>query len=234
MKRFWLFPLLAAALPLAAGSGINFHEESLHYNVNWPSGLSLGEAHSRATHIRSGAAGGDRWKLEFDLDAAIPSFQVSDRFRALSRTEDFCTLEYEKDSTHGKKIAKEKTTIDASTGIATRATLNGGKSEIPVAACVRDGLTFLFFMRNELAQGRIPPAQTILFGAPYQLRLEYGGARTIPIGGVATESDRLVAYLKGPASESSFELFFARDAVRTPLLVRVPLALGSFSLELAP
>lgn len=233
MKFFWCVPLLLGlAAPGPAGSGINFHEEVLHYNINWPSGLSLGEAVIKAVKVKSGGPEGDRWKLEFQLDAAIPGFQVADRLNSLS-SETFCSVEYEKDSTHGKKVIKEKTTVDPATGVASRETVNGGKSEIPVGACVHDGLSFLFFVRNELAQGRIPPAQTILFGAPYQIRLEYGGAKTVPIGGVATEADRLVASLKGPSSENSFELYFARDAVRTPLLVRVPLAMGSFSMELA-
>jgi len=38
--------------------------------------------------------------------------------------------------------------------------------------------------------------------------------------------------VKGPASETAFEMFFARDAARTPLLVRVPLSMGTFLLEL--
>ena len=89
-------------------------------------------------------------------------------------------------------------------------------------------------LRNELAQGRIPPPQTILFGSAYQLRLEYGGAKSVPIGGVATPADRMLATVKGPASETAFEIFFGRDAKRTPLLVRVPLVMGSFSMELVP
>jgi hypothetical protein len=38
--------------------------------------------------------------------------------------------------------------------------------------------------------------------------------------------------VKGPKSSFAFEMFFARDAARTPLLVRVPLSAGSFSMEL--
>lgn len=225
--------LFGAAACAPAASGINFHEETLRYNVNWPSGLSLGEAFTKAVRVKSGGPEGDRWKLEFQIDAAVPGFQVADRLNSLASADGFCSVEYEKDSTHGKRVTKEKTTIDATNGVATRATDKGGKSDIPVGACVHDGLSFLFFVRNELAQGRIPPPQVILFGAPYQLRLEYGGAKSVPIGGVATDVDRFVASLKGPASQSTFELFFARDAARTPMLIRVPLAMGSFSLELA-
>ncbi len=232
--KYVLFSVLAArlALPAPAGSGINFHEETLRYNINWPSGLSLGEAQMRASMMKSGSPDGDRWKLEFNLDAAVPGFAVTDRVNSLS-SDAFCTIELDKDSTHGKRTAKEKTTVDAAAGVARRATLNGGKSELPVGACVHDALSFLYLLRNELAQGRIPPAQTILFGAPYQIRVEYGGAKTVPVGGVVTEADRMIASLKGPASTLSFEIFFARDAARTPLLVRVPLAMGSFSMELA-
>jgi hypothetical protein len=225
--------LACMAAPAPAGSGINFNEEPLHYNVNWPTGLSLGEASTKATKVRSGGPDGDRWKFEFQLDAAVPGFQVTDRINSLASASGFCSVEFNKDSTHGKKIAREKTTVDSANSVATRETLNGGKSEIPVGPCPHDGLTFLFYLRNELAQGRIPPPQVILFGAPYQLRLEYGGARTIPIGGVSSEADRFVASIKGPASQSTFELFIARDAVRTPLLIRVPLPMGSFSMELA-
>lgn len=224
--------LVGLAMPGPAGAaGINFHDETLHFSVNWPSGLSLGEAVMTATKVKSGGPEGDRWRLGFQLDAAVPGFEVADRLTSTA-SETLCTLEYDKDSTHGKRVAKEKTTVDAGTGVATRETLNGGKSEIPVGACVHDALSFVYFLRNELAQGRIPPAQTVLFGAPYQIRLEYGDARTVSISGVGTEADRMVASMKGPASQSTFELYFARDAVRTPLLIKVPLAMGSFSLEL--
>ena len=40
------------------------------------------------------------------------------------------------------------------------------------------------------------------------------------------------ASVKGPASEITFEVFFLKDRARTPALVRVPLALGTFSMEL--
>ena len=42
-----------------------------------------------------------------------------------------------------------------------------------------------------------------------------------------------VSCVKGSASSSNFELFFARDAARTPLMVRIPSSLGTISLELS-
>jgi hypothetical protein len=46
------------------------------------------------------------------------------------------------------------------------------------------------------------------------------------------QSDELVCSLKGASSILQFEIYFARDPARTPLLVSVPLAVGKFSLEL--
>ncbi len=42
----------------------------------------------------------------------------------------------------------------------------------------------------------------------------------------------MVVTVKGPKSDFNFEVFFARDAARTPLPVKVPLRVGTFSLEL--
>ena len=42
----------------------------------------------------------------------------------------------------------------------------------------------------------------------------------------------VTATVKGPSSEISFEVFFLKDQARTPALVRVPLALGKFTMEL--
>jgi len=74
----------------------------------------------------------------------------------------------------------------------------------------------------------------VYFGGPYQLRLEFAGRQRLVVGDQQVEADRITASLKGPASEITFEMFFAQDRARRPLLIRVPLALGTFSMELAP
>jgi len=38
--------------------------------------------------------------------------------------------------------------------------------------------------------------------------------------------------IRGPASETHLEILFARDAARTPLVMRSPFSLGTFSMEL--
>ncbi|MCX6592637.1 MAG: DUF3108 domain-containing protein [Acidobacteria bacterium] len=74
---------------------------------------------------------------------------------------------------------------------------------------------------------------TILFGAPYQISVQFSGTEEVRVNDQRIPTDRLEARLKGPASQSKFELFFARDAARRLVKVRVPLPLGSFSMELA-
>jgi hypothetical protein len=228
-----VLPLL---LVVFADSGIpasapSFSNEQLNYSIDWPSGLSLGEAHLKASRSKTTDAP-ERLNLEFDIEAAIPGFQVLDHYRSAS-TPGFCSAEFERNFTHGKKKSEEKTTFDSKTGLATRQTNGGGKSEMDASSCGRDALTFLYFVRNELSQGRLPPRQTVFFGAAYQVRLEFGGTQQIKLGNEQVETDKLIASLKGPSSDLTFEVFFLKDAARTPVLVRVPLTLGTFSMELA-
>lgn len=218
--------LLLAAATCAAQPPSIPAEETLRYTINWPSGLSLGEG-----VLEAGRSGG-RWNFSLTLDAALPGFAISDRYRGAAN-DDLCALEAEKDAAHGPRKTREKTAFDYRRGVARRATVGGGKSEIPIGTCARDALGFIFHVRRELAHGRVPPPQTVLFGAPYQVRLEYTGAQVVPVNEKKHEADRVLVYCKGPASKLNFEIFFGRDAARTPLVVRVPFAIGTFSMELA-
>ncbi len=217
--------LLIAALAPALCSGQAPAAETLRYSINWPSGLSLGEASLRTERTA------ERWDLEFTVNAAIPGFAVQDRYRSTTTAEG-CSLEFEKESTHGKRKAREKTTFDYRKSTARRSTVNGGKTEFSIPACARDALAFIMYARNELAQGRVPPASTVYFGAAYQVKLDYAGPQSVNVNDVPVQADRMLATVKGPASSVNFEIFYARDPGRTPLVVRVPFPLGIFSMEL--
>jgi hypothetical protein len=146
---------------------------------------------------------------------------------------DFCSVELLKEAAHGRRKTSERTKFEAQEGRATRETTGGGgKSELSVPACARDGLTFLYYLRRELSQGRLPGPQTVYFGAPYQVRLEYGGPQTIRVNDRPMDAERVTVSYKGPSSQGAFELYLSRDAARTPVMVRVPLAAGAFSMEL--
>ena len=215
MKSLLLF---ACLLPISA--------ESLRYSINWASGLSLGEATLRADK------GKEAWDFEVTMDASIPGFALRDRYHSAA-TLDLCSLQLEKSFTHGNRKADEKVTFDQQKNTATRETQNGGgKTEMSVSSCAKDALTFMQFARRELAQGRLAPQQAVVFGAIYQVRIEYTGAQKIKLGDQAADADRILATIKGPTTDLTVEIFFARDAARTPLLARIPLSLGTFTVEL--
>jgi len=199
--------------------------ETLQFNVNWPSGLSLGEGQLTASQTPEG------WSFSMKVDASIPAFRITEAAR--SRTSaDLCTLELHKEANRGSRTLEETTKFDASALTATRQTgKGGGKSEIRTSACAKDALAFLQFVRNELIAGRVPGAQQVFYGAPYQTRLQYVGAQRITSSGEAQDADKLTAFIKGPASEFSVDLFFARDEHRTPLQAVVPVPIGKLTVE---
>src|SRR5260370_23314295 len=176
LRRHTSFLLLGAlALSAAPVSAPGFNNETLRYSINWSSGLSLGEAQLHATLLKPGQDP-ERRHLEFELDAAVPGYAVSDRYRS-DASSDFCSAEFQRTTTHRKKKTDEKTTFDAQSGTATRQTVGGGKSELKSPTCGKDALTYLYFVRRELVQGRLPPSQPGFFGADYQLRAEFAGTQ---------------------------------------------------------
>jgi hypothetical protein len=202
-------------------------DESLRYSVNWPSGLSLGEAVLTAHHAGSG------WELDLSLDANVPGFAIADHFHSTTNG-DSCSQVFERDTRHGSKKAQEKTLFDYPAAMGHRTTMNGGTTDFPIPPhCASDALAFLYSARRALAHGSIPPPAQIYFGSAYSLRMEYTGEQSIQISDKPATADRVAVSLKGPASSSTFEMFFARDAARTPLLVKIPVAVGMISLELA-
>ena len=108
----------------------------------------------------------------------------------------------------------------------------GGKGDYSVPACARDALAFLQFARKELAQGRLVPQQQVVLGAAYNIRLEVLGTATVKMLGKPVQADRIRANIKGPASNLAIEIFFAKDEGRTPVLAKIPLPLGTFTVEL--
>jgi len=202
--------------------------ESLNYSLNWPTGASLGEAHMRANKGESG------WQFDFTLDASVPGFPISDRYHSKANA-DMCSLELEKETTHGKKKTHEKTVFDYHEGSATRTTLvkGGGHTDIGINDCAHDGLNYVFYARRELAQGHgVPKQQDVLFGASYSVRMVFAGVQDVTVGGKHKQADHVIVYLKGPVADSQLEIFFDRDPARTPLVIKAPLPVGKLSMEL--
>jgi hypothetical protein len=225
-----LSSLTITAAPVAQSTMPN---ETLRYTVNWPTGVSLGEATLSASGS-GGTAGADerpRIHFEFDLDASVPGFSISDRFRSTA-TANFCSIDFQKKASQGSKKVDDKETFDLNTGTVTRGE-GSGQSDITSNVCGKDALDFLYYLRRELAQDRVPPRQTLFFGAPYEIQLDSAGTETVKIGNSSVAADHIAATVSGPASNTKFDLYFLHDPARTLALVRVPLALGTFSMELA-
>ncbi len=219
-----------AALPCWSATQ-TFPNENLDYSINWPTGLSLGEAHWKARNI--GSVQAPVWDLDMNFDARIPGFALINSYHAVT-TGKTCMDKLYREVEHGSVKTTETEFVDHKNSTVTRKTTSnsGGESTFTVPDCVRDALTFVFFTRQELLSGRIPPNQTVLLGSPYDVRLTYLGQQKITSGDRQIDTDRVGCAIKGPTAAINAEIFFARDSVRTPVSIRVPLSMGTFSLEL--
>jgi hypothetical protein len=218
--------LISAA---SAQTGFPFQNESLHYTINYSSGLSLGDADLSAHRSANG------WDFTVTLDAAVAGFKIKDKFTS-SMVGGYCATEFERDTIHGSKTTREKTTFDQEKQTAHRQTEfpnDGGSSDLSTGPCGRDAISFLYFARKELGQGRVPPPQVVYFGAPYTVQQSYTGAQNITLADKKSElTDHLVFAVQGPKSDFTVDVFYARDAARTPLLIKIPQAVGTLSMEL--
>lgn len=226
-------PLLPAADQL---TGFPFQNETLRYKVNWPGGRSLGDLTLTA---RKGEAGA--WDFDMGVDVSIPVVPIADRYKASAAGMDLCSTTLDRLISHGSKKVTEKTEFDQKNNVAQRQTLvpatadkpaGGGKSELQIPTCGRDALTFQYFTRREMGQGRVPPAGRVFFGSGYDVKMVYTGAIDIPVAGKPVTTDHLNVSVRGPASDFTIEIFYARDAARTPLLIKIPVSVGTVSLEL--
>jgi len=219
MIRLWF--VWAAMVTGVFGAGPR--DEQFRYEVKWPSGLGLGEAQLKA------ARDGGKWVLEFQIEASVPGFRVFDKYRSVV-DEKFCTQEFEKEFEHGSRKGKETTTF--ANGMGKRVTAGGGgTSEFPAPGCARDALAYLFFVREEVARGRIPGPQKLFFGAGYDVRMAVSGTEAVRISEAPMETDKLHITVVTANGRLELDLFLARDEARTPALVRVPFAMGNFSME---
>jgi hypothetical protein len=226
---FTFSSLLCLVSTAPAQAGFPFQNEALHYTINYASGLSLGDANLSAHKNAKG------WDFTVSLDAAVAGFNVKDKYSA-TMAGGYCSTELERDTIHGAKTTREKTTFDQDKQTAHRQTefpSDGGYSDLATGPCGRDAISFLYFARKELGQGRVPPPQVVYFGGPYTVTQSYTGAQNITLADKKPElTDHLVFHVKGSKADFSVEVFYARDAARTPLLIKIPQAVGNLTMEL--
>jgi hypothetical protein len=231
LRRIFLLALASAPLLLAADqlTGFPFQNETLHYRVNWPGDRSLGEV-----SLTARKAGDGGWDFGMSAIVGIPVVPVADVYKSTAGA-DLCSATLRREISHGSKKVTEKTEFDQKQNRALRQTLvpaGGGQSEFDIPTCGRDALAFQYFARREMGQGRVPPAGKVFFGSAYEVKMVYTGAQDIPVAGKPVVTDHLNVSVKGPASDFTFEIFYARDAARTPLLIKIPVSVGTVTLEL--
>ena len=170
-------------------------------------------------------------KHEFRLEASVPGFSVLDEVKTLSKP-DFCLIRLEKKLKHGTRLTDEVMEVLPDENTVERKTAKGGSTKIPVQGCVRDALTFIYYFRQEIKAGRVPAGQRVFFGSSYQVESKYLGAQSVSLPAGPEATDKFQIVIQGPVGKHSLEVFFGRDSERTPLLFRLPLILGTFSMEL--
>jgi hypothetical protein len=220
-------PLLPAADQL---TGFPFQNETLRYRVIWPGGKALGEVTMGAHKTAEGG-----WDFDMSTNVAIPIVPIADTYKASAAGFDLCSATLTREISHGNKRVVERTQFDQKRNQAVRQTIipaGGGKTELALPTCGRDALTFVYFARRDMGQGKIPPSGKVFFGSPYEVKTNYTGAMEIPVAGKPKTTDKLDVSVKGPASDFKLEIYYDRDAARTPLLIKIPVTVGTISLEL--
>ncbi len=107
---------------------------------------------------------------------------------------------------------------------------NPARARFTFPTCARDALAFLYYSRLELGQGRVTRSSECSFG--FGVFCEDGLHRLRKISPSTTSptvTDHILVSVKGPQSDFNFDVFYARDAARTPLKIRIPLSAGHVS-----
>src|ERR1700687_5193515 len=117
--KYILF-LLVTLLVSASG-------ETLHYSIDGPSGLSLGEASLRSDRTGEGTSATPGWDFELNLDASVPGFAIRDQYHS-SATLDFCSEQLQKKTSRGARKSEERVTFDPKKDTATRETVRGDQT----------------------------------------------------------------------------------------------------------
>jgi hypothetical protein len=211
-------------------TGFPWQSETLHYTMTYQSGLPVGDVTFTAHKAETGG-----WNFTVSGNVGVPGFTITDQYRSSTGSApDLCSTELERDTNHGGKVGKEKTTFDQKGGSADRQTLvpdGGGKANFTIGTCGRDAIAYAYYAREELGQGRVPNSTTVYLGSAYSVTMTYTGAQDITVGKQKATTDHVNVAVKGPKSDFQFEVFYARDPARTPLEIRVPLSMGTLSLD---
>ena len=197
-----------------------------------PAAAALGDV--TLTAHKTGDGG---WDFDMSTSVAIPVVPIADNYKSSAIGTDLCSVDLaaRNQSRQQEGHREDRVRSEEQSGAPRQTTVpaGGGKSEFGIPTCgARCADVPYISARREMGQGRVPPAGKVFFGSGYEVKMDYTGAQDIPVAGKPVVTDHVNVSVKGPASDFSFEIFYARDAARTPLLIKIPVTVGTVSLEL--
>ena len=203
--------------------------ERLTFNLLWSSGISLGEGFLEASRV------GEQIHLEARVIGELPQYRIGYTFTSLI-DEQFCSVRFSETLREGKRVRETSFEFDQQKHLVRR-TRSGETTERPIPACARDPLALLYQFRQQLAFQQLPigtpdAVGAFYFDGDYSVRYEAVTPETVKLGSKQWEGDRYLITARGSNTEHSFEMWIQPDSSRTPVAIRVPFSLGTFSAEL--
>lgn len=214
-----LLPALLQAQKLPWTDG-----EKLELDIFWPSGVAMGEATLEAKSAK------DNVLLTANVEVALPQGRILYRFSSTTSPE-LCSREFHQSVERSGKFWEEITRFNSETGTAA-VSRDGRTRDVPAGKCARDPLAYLYYYRVQAAAGKKPAGDSLFLTGPLQLRVQAAAKESIKINHVERQAERYqISY---PMEEGSgmIELWLDGSPRQTPVAVRVPLPLATFSAEL--
>ena len=199
--------------------------ETLRYRLQWPSGLTLGEATLRAI------PSGKEVRLELTVEAGLPQYTLRDTFSAVATQEDLCSLQFRQEISEGARQRVETIEFDLSARQATH-TRGNQTTTMAVPPCPRDPLTFLYYVRREAAAGRPVTSGAVQLKNGVAVQIVPGDQESVSVSGQAKQAEHYVVTYTGPGSARTFHLWLSPDAARAPVRIQAPFSLAVFTAEL--
>lgn len=205
--------------PLATG-------ERLRFNLVWPSGISLGDG-----SLEASSANG-QIQLKASVAAELPQYRIGYSFTSLT-DERLCSVRFSETLQEGSRVRETTFDFDQQKHLVRR-TRGSETTEQPIPDCARDPLALLYHFRQQLASHQVQIGTPEAVGAfylsgDYSVRYEAVTPETVKLGGKRWEGDRFLITARGTGSKHSFEMWIRPDRSRTPVAIRVPFSLATFS-----
>jgi Protein of unknown function (DUF3108) len=203
--------------------------ERLTFNLLWPSGLDLGEAFLEASKA------GQEIHLKATVAAELPQHRIGYTLDSIT-DEQFCSVRASETLQEGADMRETSYEFDQEQHVVRRSR-DGETTEHPIPPCARDPLALLYHFRRQLALGQVPIGTPEAVGAffldgDYSVRYEAITPETVGPGSNQWEGDRFFITAGGADGEHRFEMWVRPDNLRTPVAIRIPFPLATFTAEL--